>query len=52
MIAKYHSFSHASDFVNNHAIRPFRIILGNDEKYWVVTPREAEKLIKQGFEYA
>lgn len=26
-----------------------RVVLGDDEKYWVVTPSEAEWLVKQGY---
>ncbi|MCQ2076121.1 MAG: hypothetical protein MJZ20_03665 [Bacteroidaceae bacterium] len=28
------------------------IILGDNEKFWVVTPADAEKLVKMGYEYA
>ena len=30
--------------------KPSRIILGDDEKYWIVTPAEATKLEKLGYE--
>lgn len=28
------------------------VILGDNEKYWVVTPADAERLVKAGYEYA
>jgi len=33
-------------------IRPMRIMLGDDEMFWVVTPADAARLERQGFEYA
>lgn len=29
-----------------------RVILGDNNKYWVVSPRDAETLIKQGYQIA
>jgi len=35
-----------------HASKPQRIILGDAPYYWVVTPADAERLIRAGYEMA
>jgi len=35
-----------------HCMKPHRIILGDDERFWVVCPADAAKLSKMGYEYA
>ena len=35
-----------------HCVKPMRVILGDDMKFWVVCPADAEKLHKAGYEYA
>jgi len=32
--------------------KPHRVILGDDQQFWVVTPAEASRLVKAGYEYA
>lgn len=32
--------------------KPHRVILGDSERFWVVTPAEAARLVKAGYEYA
>lgn len=39
------SFAHGS-------VKPHRVILGENGKYWVVCPADAERLQKAGYEYA
>jgi hypothetical protein len=34
----------------DHATKPYRIIMGENRQYWVVTHSHAEVLISQGFE--
>jgi hypothetical protein len=39
----------------NHAatcIKPQRVILGCDGKFWIVCPADAEKLARNGYQYA
>jgi hypothetical protein len=33
-------------------IKPSRVMLGDDGKYWVVTPADASRLERMGYEYA
>ena len=35
-----------------HAVKPVRILLGDHPEYWVVTPADAERLVRAGYEYA
>lgn len=35
-----------------HCLKPHRVILGDDMKFWVVCPADAEKLHRAGYEYA
>ena len=48
---KFHDYLNATSFADR-AKKPMRIILGDDGCYWVVTPAEAERLVKAGHEYA
>jgi len=34
------------------AAKPMRVMLGDDERYWVVTPADASRLERWGYEYA
>lgn len=51
MIAKFTYLKIAKAFIN-HCTHPgkWSIVLGDDMKYWVVTNRQASKLVKQGYE--
>ncbi len=48
---KFNTLVNAKDFVNR-AIKIWMIVLGDDELFWVVTPAQAAKLVKQGYELA
>jgi hypothetical protein len=49
---KFSQLALAQDFIYQRAVKPMRIILGDDRKYWVVTPAHAMRLVKQGYELA
>lgn len=49
--ARFLSRKHAFSFANN-SYKPLRVILGDDDRFWVVTPAYAECLCKAGYEYA
>jgi hypothetical protein len=34
------------------AIKPLRVMLGDDETFWVVCPADAARLERAGYEYA
>jgi hypothetical protein len=42
-----HAFGFAS-----HAAKSQRVMLGDDGRYWVVTPADAARLERMGYEYA
>jgi hypothetical protein len=50
-IFKFNNLSTAINFIYR-AIKMKMIILGDDELFWVVTPAAAERLVRQGYEYA
>ena len=50
-IFKFNNLSTAINFTYR-AIKMKMIILGDDELFWVVTPAAAERLVRQGYEYA
>lgn len=35
-----------------HAAKPMRVMLGDDQRFWVVCPADAARLERQGIEYA
>ena len=35
-----------------HCVKPHRVMLGCDNKYWVVCPADAARLERLGYEYA
>ena len=41
------AFTHAAT-----TIKPHRVMLGDDGRYWVVTPADASRLERWGHEYA
>ncbi len=47
---KFSKLALAQDFIYNRATRPMRIIMGDDHLFWIVTPAEAHRLLKQGYE--
>ena len=42
----------AAERFTTHCIKLHAIILGDNEKYWVVNFRDAQRLTKQGYELA
>jgi hypothetical protein len=42
---------HAFGFAG-HAAKSQRVMLGDDDRYWVVTPADASRLERMGYEYA
>lgn len=49
--SKYNSRELAFNSLN-HCVNPHRVILGDDMKFWVVCPADAERLYRVGYEYA
>ena len=35
----------------NTTLKPRRLVLGDNNEYWLVTPAEAELLVKNGYEH-
>ena len=50
-IYKFTEMANAISFTE-HCIKIMMIVLGDDEKFWVVTPAHAARLVKQGYELA
>ncbi len=50
-IYRFSTFWAAKSFADR-AVKIWLIILGDDEKFWVVTPTHAAKLLRQGYELA
>ena len=50
-IYKFSELSNAISFTER-CIKIMMIILGDDEKFWVVTPAHSTRLMKQGYELA
>lgn len=50
-IWKFNKLSNAIGW-KNHSVKMAMIILGDDNKFWVVTPAIAEQLINSGYELA
>jgi len=48
---KFSTYTLADSF-RNRCEKMMMIVLGDDGKFWVVTPAQAEKLVAQGYEYA
>lgn len=49
--AKFHDRELAFRSLNSH-IKPQRVMLGDDGKFWVVCPADASRLERAGLEYA
>lgn len=50
-IYKFNSLKLAKSFAGN-CKKMHLIVLGDDGKFWVATPRITEALVKSGYEYA
>ncbi len=48
---RFSSLELAKSFADN-ATQPQRVILGDHPEIWVVTPADAERLVRAGYEYA
>ena len=51
-VYSYSSLSSARSACYEHSTKPSRVILGEDLFFWVVTPADAERLIRAGYEVA
>lgn len=49
---KFKSLANALSFCYEHCVRPMRVVMGDDEMFWVVTPADAETLRRAGLELA
>jgi hypothetical protein len=49
-VYKFENLATAMSFRFERCIRPMRIILGDDDRFWVVTPAQAENLTRTGYE--
>lgn len=49
---KFRSRTHALSFCYERCTAPMRVILGDDDLFWVVTPADAERLLRAGYEIA
>ena len=47
---KFSKLAYAQDFIYKRATKPMGIIMGDDCRFWVVTPARAMKLVSQGYE--
>jgi hypothetical protein len=50
-IYRFEHLANARSWVD-HGVKPQRIMLGDDEKFWVVCPADAARLERAGCEYA
>lgn len=50
-VLPFNSLANAKFFANR-ASKMMMIVLGDDDRYWVVTPADGERLVRAGFEYA
>ena len=48
---KFTSLANANNFVNN-AIKAMAVMMGDDNRFWVVTMADAQRLEKAGYEWA
>ena len=48
---KFTSLANANNFVNN-AIKAMAVMIGDDNRFWVVTMADAQRLEKAGYEWA
>jgi hypothetical protein len=49
---KFRSRTRAFSFCYDHCVVPMRVILGDDDLFWVVTPADAHRLLRAGYEIA
>jgi hypothetical protein len=50
-VTKFSSIINAKSFANR-CNKAHLIVLGDDGKFWVATPKITEQLVKSGYEYA
>jgi hypothetical protein len=50
-IYRFRTLGNAQSWVD-HGVKPQKIILGDDETFWVVSPADASRLERRGYEYA
>jgi len=51
MLGKFQNYANAESF-SNRTIKASTIILGDDNRFWVVNLATMEKLLKSGYELA
>jgi len=51
-VLSYGSLQKARGACYEHSVTPMRIILGDWPKFWVVSPSDAERLVRAGYEPA
>lgn len=49
-VSRYRKLGYAFSAAYVHAVKPMMIVLGDDERLWVVTPATAAKLERMGYE--
>jgi hypothetical protein len=49
---KFTNRTTALSFRYDRCTQPMRVILGDDDMFWVVTPADAERLLHAGYEIA
>ena len=49
-VSFYQSLSNARSACYEHSVKPSRIVMGDCPWYWVVSPADAERLTKAGYE--
>jgi len=50
-IYRFRRYELAESFAD-HAVKSMMVLLGDDERYWVVTMANAERLLRAGYEAA
>jgi hypothetical protein len=48
---KFTNLANAKSFAKA-CVKPHLVMLGDDNKFWVVTPADSQRLFKVGYEYA
>ncbi len=46
----YQSLANARSVCYEHSVKPSRIVMGDFPYYWVVSPADAERLVRAGYE--
>lgn len=49
---RFRSRTYAFTFCYERCTTPMRVVHGDDDMFWVVTPADAERLLRSGYEMA